>query len=53
MADIYLTKISQRQHHLWLNDRQATMVGLEMLRDLRTWLKRRLKKGIQEQGEVA
>ena len=47
------TKIYQRQRRLWLIDRQATVVGIEMVRDLGSWLKRRLKKGIQEQGETA
>ena len=43
----------QRQRRLWLIDRQAQAVGTEMLRDLGAWQKRRLKKGICEQGDAA
>ena len=43
----------QRQCRLWLIDRQAQAVGMEMLHDLGAWQKCRLKKGIHEQGNAA
>lgn len=47
------TEEAQRQRRKWLIDRQAAAVSTEMLYDLGGWLKRRLKKGIREQGESA
>lgn len=34
-------------------DRQAAAIGLEMRADLGDWIKRRLQRGVEEQGEAA
>jgi len=43
----------QRQRRIWLIDRHAGAVAKEMVADLGDWLRRRLKKGIEEQGSAA
>ena len=48
-----MTPYSQRQRRLWLIDRHAAAVANEMVSDLGDWLRRRLKKGIQEQSFAA
>jgi hypothetical protein len=54
-----LTKIlqththTQRQRRLWLIDRQAAAIGKEMQVDLGDWIKRRLKRGVNNPGSAA
>ncbi|KAG1888274.1 hypothetical protein F4604DRAFT_1877402 [Suillus subluteus] len=43
----------QRQRRLWLIDRQAGAIGLEMRADLGNWIKRWLKRGVNGQGAAA
>src|SRR5260370_40888 len=43
----------QRQRRLWLIDRQAAAIGMEMQVDLGDWIKRRLKRGVNNQGSAA
>lgn len=49
----FLTSDSQRQRCIWLINRQLTAVGGEMRTDLRDWIKRRLQRGVQDQGKTA
>jgi hypothetical protein len=42
----------QRQRRLWLIDRQAAAIGMEMQVDLGDWIKRRLKRGVNNQGSA-
>lgn len=44
---------AQRQKRLWLIDRQAAAIGMEMRMDLGDWIKRRLKRGVNAQGAIA
>ena len=46
-------QVLQRQRRIWLIDRQAAAVGYEMRTDLGDWIKRRLRRGVQEQGGAA
>ncbi|KAG9309814.1 hypothetical protein JVU11DRAFT_10191 [Chiua virens] len=41
---------SSRQHHIWLINCQLVAVGHEMWADLGDWIKRRLRRGVQDQG---
>ena len=50
---LHLTTPAQRQRRIWLIDRHATTIGFEMRSDLGNWIRRRLKKGIAEQGDEA
>ncbi|KAG2739058.1 hypothetical protein P692DRAFT_20756820 [Suillus brevipes Sb2] len=50
---IGVERSSSRQRRIWLIDRQATAIGSEMKADLGDWIKRRLKRGIKDQGSVA
>ncbi|KAG2125361.1 uncharacterized protein EDB93DRAFT_1244054 [Suillus bovinus] len=50
---IGIQRSSSRQRRLWLLDRQAAAIGLEMRADLGDWIRRRLKRGIDEQGTAA
>ncbi|KIJ14126.1 hypothetical protein PAXINDRAFT_13039 [Paxillus involutus ATCC 200175] len=50
---ISIERASSHQRRLWLIDRQAAAVGYEMRKDLGSWLKRRMKKGVGEQGAAA
>ncbi|KAG2114308.1 uncharacterized protein F5147DRAFT_570583 [Suillus discolor] len=50
---IGIQRSSSRQRRLWLLDRQAAAIGLEMRADLGDWIRRRLKRGIHEQGTAA
>ena len=45
--------LEQRQRRIWLIDRQAVAIGTEMRTDLGDWIKRRLRRGVQEQGKLA
>ncbi|KAG1878248.1 hypothetical protein F4604DRAFT_1880298 [Suillus subluteus] len=47
---IGIQRSSSRQRRLWLIDRQAGAIGLEMRADLGDWIKRRLKRGVNSQG---
>lgn len=50
---IGIERSSSRQRRIWLIDRHAASVANEMVNDLGDWLRRRLKRGIQEQGSAA
>ncbi|KIJ58586.1 hypothetical protein HYDPIDRAFT_34030 [Hydnomerulius pinastri MD-312] len=50
---IGIERASSRQRRIWLIDRQATAAGYEMHKDLGSWLKRQMKKGVGEQGDAA
>ncbi|KAG1882368.1 hypothetical protein F4604DRAFT_1990635 [Suillus subluteus] len=50
---IGIQRSSSRQRRLWLIDRQAGAIGLEMRTDLGEWIKRRLKRGVNAQGAAA
>ncbi|KAF8120229.1 hypothetical protein EV363DRAFT_1191626 [Boletus edulis] len=50
---IGLERSSSRQRRIWLIDRQAMAIGAEMRNDLGEWIKRRLQRGVHEQGQVA
>ncbi|KAF8131913.1 hypothetical protein EV363DRAFT_1449621 [Boletus edulis] len=50
---IGIERSSSRQRHIWLIDRQAAAIGAEMRMDLGNWIKRRLQRGIHDQGKVA
>ena len=50
---LHLTTSVQRQRRIWLVDRHAAVIGIEMRNDLGNWIRRRLKKGIAEQGAEA
>jgi hypothetical protein len=50
---ILLTFTQQRQRRLWLIDRHAGAIGLEMRADLGDWIRRRLRRGVEDQGTAA
>ncbi|KAG1851783.1 hypothetical protein C8R48DRAFT_810421 [Suillus tomentosus] len=50
---IGVERLSSRQRRLWLIDRQAAAIGSEMQSDLGDWIRRRLKRGINDQGTAA
>lgn len=50
---IGVERSSSRQRRLWLIDRQAAAIGSEMQSDLGDWIRRRLKRGIHDQGTAA
>ncbi|KAG2111091.1 hypothetical protein DEU56DRAFT_936200, partial [Suillus clintonianus] len=50
---IGIQRSSSRQRRLWLIDRQAAAIGMEMRVDLGDWIKRRLKRGVNAQGAAA
>ncbi|KAH7905365.1 hypothetical protein BJ138DRAFT_1138299 [Hygrophoropsis aurantiaca] len=50
---IGVERSSSRQRRLWLIDRRALAIGEELLADLGGWIRRRLKKGVQDQGNTA
>ncbi|KAI9453747.1 hypothetical protein HD554DRAFT_2199295 [Boletus coccyginus] len=50
---IGIERSSSRQRRIWLIDRQLTAVGSEMRMDLGDWIKRRLRRGVQDQGKMA
>ncbi|KAH7903392.1 hypothetical protein BJ138DRAFT_1020714, partial [Hygrophoropsis aurantiaca] len=50
---IGVERSSSRQRRLWLIDRRALAIGNELVADLGGWIRRRLKKGVQDQGDVA
>ncbi|KAG1857649.1 hypothetical protein C8R48DRAFT_775569 [Suillus tomentosus] len=50
---ISVKRSSSRQRRIWLFDCQATAIGQEMRMDLGDWIKRRLRRGIKDQGAVA
>lgn len=48
-----MTHYSQRQCQIWLIDHHAAAIAKDMVSDLSDWLRRWLKKGIQEQSSTA
>ncbi|TFK54454.1 hypothetical protein OE88DRAFT_1624486 [Heliocybe sulcata] len=50
---IPITRTSVRSRRIWLLDRQAGAIGDELRDDLGDFLKRRLSRGVQRQGEEA
>ncbi|KAF8452783.1 hypothetical protein L210DRAFT_3608606 [Boletus edulis BED1] len=50
---IGVERASSRQRRIWLLDRQAAAIGHDLRHDLGPWLKRRIKKGVQEQGATS
>jgi len=50
---LHLTTSVQCQRHIWLVDRHAAAIGIEMQNDLGNWIRHQLKKGISEQGAEA
>ncbi|KIJ58397.1 hypothetical protein HYDPIDRAFT_34233 [Hydnomerulius pinastri MD-312] len=50
---IGIERASSRQRRLWLIDRQAAAIGHDMRKELGSWLKRRMRKGVGEQGDAA
>ncbi|KAG1836027.1 hypothetical protein C8R48DRAFT_783020 [Suillus tomentosus] len=50
---IGVERSSSRQRRLWLIDRQAAAIGSEMQSDLGDWIRRRLKRGVNDQGTAA
>ncbi|KAH0832248.1 hypothetical protein J3R83DRAFT_13222, partial [Lanmaoa asiatica] len=50
---IGIERSSSRQRRIWLIDRQATAIGNEIRMDLGDWIKRRLRRGVQDQGKAA
>ncbi|KAI6158808.1 hypothetical protein EDD17DRAFT_1487803 [Pisolithus thermaeus] len=50
---IGIERVSSRQRRIWLLDRHATAIGYEMRTELGDWIRRRLRKGVHEQGSAA
>ncbi|KAG1801271.1 hypothetical protein EV424DRAFT_1545449 [Suillus variegatus] len=50
---IGIQRSSSRQRRLWLIDRHAGAIGLEMRADLGDWIRRRLRRGVEDQGTAA
>ncbi|KII90983.1 hypothetical protein PLICRDRAFT_67778, partial [Plicaturopsis crispa FD-325 SS-3] len=50
---IGITRSSGRSRRIWLLDRQASSIGLELRDDLGDWILRRLGRGINVQGAKA
>ncbi|KIK11422.1 hypothetical protein PISMIDRAFT_19535, partial [Pisolithus microcarpus 441] len=50
---IGIERVSSHQRRVWLLDRHATAIGYEMRTELGDWIRRRLKKGVCEQGSAA
>ncbi|KAG6819938.1 hypothetical protein H0H93_007262 [Arthromyces matolae] len=50
---IGITRVSHRRRRVWMLDRQVRLIGLEHRDGLGTWIKRRLKKGVEGQGATA
>ncbi|KAG2104041.1 uncharacterized protein F5147DRAFT_775752 [Suillus discolor] len=48
-----MIRSSSRQHRLWLIDRHTGAIGLEMRADLGDWIRRRLRRGVEDQGTAA
>ena len=44
---IGITRASARRRRIWLIDRQASSIGLELRNDLGDWIRRRLTKGVE------
>jgi len=43
----------QRARRIWITDRLLSSIALDLRDDLGDWIRRRLKKGVQEQGQKA
>ncbi|CAA7265927.1 unnamed protein product [Cyclocybe aegerita] len=50
---IGITRSSARSKRIWLLDRQAHLIAAELRDDLGSWIRRRLKKGVETQGAAA
>ncbi|KAI5998306.1 hypothetical protein EDD15DRAFT_2386945 [Pisolithus albus] len=50
---IGIERVSSRQRRIWLLDQHAAAIGYEMRTELGDWVRRRLKKGVREQGSAA
>ncbi|RDB19001.1 hypothetical protein Hypma_014420 [Hypsizygus marmoreus] len=50
---IGITRASSRRKRLYLLDRQAAAIATELRDDLGDWIRRRLLKGVKQQGEAA
>ncbi|KAH7917226.1 hypothetical protein BV22DRAFT_985479, partial [Leucogyrophana mollusca] len=50
---ISIQRSSARKRCIWLVDRQAKAIREELRDDLGDWIRRRLRRGVQEQGENA
>ncbi|RDB15038.1 hypothetical protein Hypma_005430 [Hypsizygus marmoreus] len=50
---IGITRASARHRRLYLLDRQAASIALELRDDLGDWIRRRLVKGVKDQGAAA
>ncbi|KAF8834007.1 hypothetical protein BDN67DRAFT_1016962 [Paxillus ammoniavirescens] len=50
---ISIERVSSCQCRIWLIDHQAAAIGHDMHKDLGSWLKRQMKKGVGEQGAAA
>ena len=53
MFEFHKLSNSQRARRIWLTDRQLSSIALDLRDDLGDWIRRRLKKGVQEQGQKA
>ena len=53
MLEFHKLSNSQRARHIWLTDRQLLSITLDLRDDLGNWIRCRLKKGVQEQGQKA
>jgi hypothetical protein len=49
----WIESFAQRARRIWLTDRQLSAIGLDLRDDLGDWIRRRLKKGVEEQGKKA
>jgi len=43
----------QRARRIWLTDRQLSSIALDLRDDLGDWIRRRMKRGVEEQGQKA
>ncbi|KAG1769968.1 hypothetical protein EV702DRAFT_1181682 [Suillus placidus] len=50
---IGIQRSSSRQRRLWLIDRHAGAIGLEMRANLVDWIRRQLRRGVEDQGTAA
>ena len=53
MSEFHRLSNLQRARRIWLTDRQLSSIALDLRDDLGDWIRRRLKKGVQEQGQKA
>ena len=53
MLEFHKLSNSQRARRIWLTDQQLSSITLDLRDDLGNWIRCRLKKGVQEQGQKA